>query len=317
MKMKVATTLFNFTFAFLYQLVDKALMLFDRDSAELAQYGIDAAFKADLSAKNTALKSAPDDIVYKSQVSIASADRDKTAEEVKATIRNIVSRAIDLYGEESGQYRMFGIKNMDSMDVNQLFVCATRVVEVGGSLLTELSAKGLTQQMLDDLETAAGKLDTKIDTKTDSVMDRDEATEKRILDANVVYGMVVSMFRYGKVYWADKSEAKYNDYVIYNTPDGLPPPAEQFGMVHGTVLNADTLAPVPYALVFFEGIEEPVEADEDGTYERDQIPLTSLLISATADGMVDFESPLALQAGQDVLFDIMMQPNTTPPPPNT
>ena len=49
------------------------------------------------------------------------------------------------------------------------------------------------------------------------------ATEKRVEELNALYALVIKYAGIGQDIFYEENEAKYNDYVIYDTPSGLPP----------------------------------------------------------------------------------------------
>ena len=59
-------------------------------------------------------------------------------------------------------------------------------------------------------------------------------------------------------------------------------------------------------LVFFDGVTDPIEVDEDGSWEYDLIPLSCTKIRATADFCVDYEADITITAGQDTEINIDM-----------
>ncbi len=50
------------------------------------------------------------------------------------------------------------------------------------------------------------------------------ATEDRLELGNLLYKKIAEVFDSSKDYWVTSDESKYNDYVIYDTPGGVPPP---------------------------------------------------------------------------------------------
>jgi hypothetical protein len=84
----------------------------------------------------------------------------------------------------------------------------------------ELQAKGLTAGMIADLDTKCTQFDLAIAAKEDAVLAREVATEQRVTLANDLYARIVRICGFGKDYWFTRNEAKYNDYVIYDTPTG-------------------------------------------------------------------------------------------------
>jgi hypothetical protein len=204
------------SFAELAQLGDKCVLLIDRDNSQLASFGINASTKTSIEDTTEQLKNCPEDIQIKADVSIASRERDTTAEEIRVSIREIMSRAQNAFGLKSAKYRKFGTSGLARKTDNKLKECAKLVVKVSGQFLGELSAHGLTQAMIDALEALIESFDTKIMTKIEAERSRDLATENRIILGNTLFKQILSVFRFGKTYWASRSEAHYNDYIIYN-----------------------------------------------------------------------------------------------------
>ena len=54
------------------------------------------------------------------------------------------------------------------------------------------------------------------------VSDRDIATESRVETLNNLYSLLVKYTGIGQDIFYKVNEAKYNDYVLYDTPSGLP-----------------------------------------------------------------------------------------------
>jgi len=62
--------------------------------------------------------------------------------------------------------------------------------------------------------------DTAIDVKQDAVKNRDIKTQDRIIKGNAVFKEITRLCNSGKSLFVNTDEAKYNDYVIHNTPSG-------------------------------------------------------------------------------------------------
>lgn len=73
--------------------------------------------------------------------------------------------------------------------------------------------------------------DTAITKKQQRVSERDTAVSQRITIGNDLYSDLVKLADTGKHIWEDTNEAKYNDYVIYQTVDNMQ-------TVNGTVAPA-------------------------------------------------------------------------------
>ncbi len=74
-----------------------------------------------------------------------------------------------------------------------------------------------------DIITAQGiALDNSIDVLAKGISDRDIATESRIETLNALYRLVTRYAGIGQDIFYEINEAKYNDYVLYDTPSGMP-----------------------------------------------------------------------------------------------
>lgn len=65
-------------------------------------------------------------------------------------------------------------------------------------------------------------LDVAIDTQAQGISDRDLASESRVEALNHLYQLLTKYAGTGQDIFYETNEAKYNDYIIYDTPSGLP-----------------------------------------------------------------------------------------------
>jgi hypothetical protein len=298
------------SFGHLEQLGDKCVLLMNRDATQLLSFGVDAAMVTLVKNLTQDLKNCPTDEELKAVVGIAVRKRDEKGDEVKVGVREIMSRAKNRYGEFTPEYRAFGTKGMDDLDHSDFCRCAHRVVRWSGSapVLSDLAQKGLTQDMVDDLKTKTDEFDVLIDNKIDADITRDGATSQRVAKGNKLYAAITEVFDYGKTYWASRDETMYNDYVIYNTPNLKKPEPGQYGTARGTMFKTGTNEVPANGLIFFDGVEVPIEVEEDGSWEFDQVPVTAKKIRATADDCLDFEGDIEIIPDGETEFDIEMDP---------
>jgi hypothetical protein len=131
----------------------------------------------------------------------------------------IVRRAIDKYGKDSPTVKGFGWlgyaakTDSDKMVVNRL------VHKAGTDHQAELATEGLTVTILGDLQTDITDADVAITKKALRVSERDKAVNDRVTIGNDLYSELVKLADTGKHIWEDSDEAKYNDYVIYQSVD--------------------------------------------------------------------------------------------------
>ncbi len=89
------------------------------------------------------------------------------------------------------------------MELNRTTNCVVRVARLKAEELNDNA-----QEAANNLETANNLFRNKIKAKDYAVQDRDMATNNRIELANSIYAEL------GSGIWAERNEAKYNDYVI-------------------------------------------------------------------------------------------------------
>lgn len=220
MRKSEVVPLFQMSFADLMQLGDEGDSLIERDAAELLPYGVDADYRTDLANLTQELKDFPTDEEFQGDVTDLTEIKDTAADAVKVAIRSIMVRVKSGFGDNTGKYRRFGTEGLDRLDDKDLVKCGKRVVRMATLFLSQLAAKGLTLAMITELGTKVTTLDNALDAQDDAIRLRDSSTEDRIELGNELYKKIVELFDYGKDYWITRSEAKYNDYVIYNTPSG-------------------------------------------------------------------------------------------------
>ncbi len=165
----------------------------------------------------------PTDEEAQGDVSDATEIKDAAAEALKVKIRTIRTMAQNKWGDGAAKYRSFGFEGMDDMNDSDLHRLGKRVGRRATANLAALESEGLTEDMITALGTANTTFDDAIDAMEDKVKDRDLSTQSRVDKGNACYKELVRLCNIGKDLWAARDEAKYNDYVIYNTPGGTAP----------------------------------------------------------------------------------------------
>ncbi|WP_129536611.1 hypothetical protein [Chryseobacterium sp. 3008163] len=94
--------------------------------------------------------------------------------------------------------------------------------------LPQLADEGLTTEKINTLMTQREALDVAIDAQAKGISDRDLAAEGRVEALNKLYQLLTKYAGTGQDIFYETNEAKYNDYIIYDTPSGLPetPPTD-------------------------------------------------------------------------------------------
>lgn len=224
MKKKEAIRLYKFSDGKLILLVKEKVAFMRRDAAGFVPYGITAANVTSLETSNNTFSNFITDTESASDQTGATTLKDNKAEQVRVEIRNVMARAERKYGAGSAKYDKFGTQTLSKQSDAELLVTAKRVVRVGTSLLSELTANGLTAAMLTAITTLATEFETLLVDQQLKIADRDIIQEDRVEMGNAIYTILVDFCNTGRNIWETSDVAKYNDYIIYDTPTGEPLP---------------------------------------------------------------------------------------------
>ncbi len=223
MKKKQVMRTYNFSDAKLITLAGEKIAFIRRDVTNFDNYGVVNTMVDALELKVTSFSDFDTDVESLTNQTTATALKDAKADEVKIAIRSVMSRAELKYGVKNPKYKKFGADTISKQTDANLLVTGKRVVRVGNMLLSELSANGLTTTILDNLNTICNQFETAIIDKEIKVGERDIEQEDRVEAGNEIYNELVKYTNTGQAIWSSVDVAKYNDYVIYNTPTATPP----------------------------------------------------------------------------------------------
>ena len=81
---------------------------------------------------------------------------------------------------------------------------------------------GLNNAHIKELKALATGFDDAMEAQSDATADREIGTMERTSIANEIYAEISRGCDTGKGIWKEANEAKYNDYIIYNTPGAKP-----------------------------------------------------------------------------------------------
>lgn len=230
-KKKVVTRSYTISDGRVIELCNEKRTFIERDIAEFAVYNIDAPAVAIFKTETDEFEEFVTDEEMVGVQEEKTDLKDAAGEAVKTVIRSIMVRVAAKYKEGSARYKRFGTVGMDTFDDPHLLSCGRRVKRVASALLAELASKGLTQAIIDDLTAKNQAFEDAIDTQAEAIADRDIATEDRIEMGNARFSRLMELCSMGKNIWFETDEAKYNDYIVYDTPGGNvieppPPPPE-------------------------------------------------------------------------------------------
>lgn len=123
-------------------------------------------------------------------------------------------------------YKMFGTAGLDSASEGDLYMGLKRAIRVGRAKLANYTERGLTAEMLTELETRNEDFQEKLGLQQDAEGDRGHAADLRVTAANAVYAELMEICAVGKAYFAHVDQRMHDDYVVNDTPpdDDAPVP---------------------------------------------------------------------------------------------
>lgn len=222
MKKEVVTRTFKFVDAVLKQKADEFIDLLDRDSVEFSERGYNAAAKTDFEAARDEVSNFPSDETYEGKKTQLTATKNAARSALEKTMRTVFNMAANKFKSEPAKYRSFGDAEISRKPDAELVRMYKVMVTTANEHLAALSSEGLTQSKIDNITTQGIALDVAIDALAKGISDRDIATENRVENLNFLYSLVSKYAGIGQDIFYETNEAKYNDYVIYDTPSGMP-----------------------------------------------------------------------------------------------
>lgn len=151
-------------------------------------------------------------------IMVATDQKDKVAEELRVHLRSIRSMAGNALGPHSARYRAFGMEKMDGLRDELLYFLGRKVMREATANMEALADEGLTEAKLQAIAQTMERLLLAIDARQQAEKARDLQTEQRLEAGNTLYREIVRLCNTGKDLFISTDEARYNDYVIYNTP---------------------------------------------------------------------------------------------------
>jgi len=211
---------YTFSDAELMVFANNLVQILNRDATELADFGVDAAAITAFQTQCTAFQNFPQDTFYQADVGVANSTKEATRSELIQATRRISNRALAKWGENSSEYKKFGVKGLSDMTDKTLLATALLAAQTAEIYLSALASEGLTQDMIDDYKDLVQQFQNNISSLSNAIDIRDNKTRDRILLGNQLYSLISKYAIYGKTLWEKTNSAKYNDYIIYQKEAG-------------------------------------------------------------------------------------------------
>ena len=226
MKKKIATLIFRIALPIFYLMVRAKLSFIRRDLVEFGKFGVTDETLTELDTLADSYAALPPDDDLVGQQVITTKKKDAEADIVREATAKILNRAENRFGRNSGEFRRFGVTGLSDLVDMQLYLAASNTQRVATIYLPDMAEQGLTAPILTEYDVIVKSYHKAVIDQMDAFALRDIATDNRIKAANELYLKISKHCETGKKIWGSVNEAKYNDYVIYDTPSGEPEEGE-------------------------------------------------------------------------------------------
>jgi hypothetical protein len=217
MKKKPARANFRISIEEFYSVMKSRIGFMLRDKDEFVKFGITENHFNELNDMLETFGAIQTDEELLGVQIAATQTRDEAAAQLRDSITSIMTRAANKFGAGSGYYRKFGVSGLARLDNGALSSCARRVQRVATEYQADLQTEGLSAEVMKELDNRQQIFNEALARQEDAIAERDIAAEKRIDHANVIYSIIVKYCFTGKRIWEGKNEARYNDYVLYDS----------------------------------------------------------------------------------------------------
>ncbi len=217
MKKQAVQRKHNFPDADLYMICLDSIRLALEDLKQFQTYGYDALRLKTFKSKCDQFKELPDDDELLGDQMILTEKKASYGENLKASIRSLMTRVSTKFGNRSGRYRKFGASKLGDMTDAQLVFCGRRVVRVARQQLDFLDDVGVNENVLKRISTATQEFEASVNRKLDRVSDRDIGVELRVIKGNDLYEELVILCNIGKDIWRESDKARYEQYCLYES----------------------------------------------------------------------------------------------------
>jgi hypothetical protein len=220
MKKKEVIRKYNFSDGKLKQLADTLLELILRDIERFEDRGFGHAKQMAYENAILIFATYSSDEELEGMKVAATEHKNNARTALEKAMRTIFLAARNVFKEGTGRYKEFGNGSLTAQTDEELVRNAQIMETVATKYLYLLQDEGLNNLKLNQLRELKERFDKSINEQRKAISERDITTEARIEAGNTLYDLTVKYADIGKDIWYDSNEAKYNDYIIYNTTTG-------------------------------------------------------------------------------------------------
>ncbi len=185
-----------------------------RDADELAKRGITAAMLTRFDKDTTAFGEMDPDAVLVQEGAAVTETKDATQVALETAIQAVMDCVGLKDDPRTAAYKRFGVSSVTSLSQAKLHLAATMVAKQGRKYLAEYADKGLTADLLKDVETQDAAFVDQMANRHEAVSTRAGATRARLLFGNGLYRQLVALANAGQAAWRLTDAQKAHEYVI-------------------------------------------------------------------------------------------------------
>jgi hypothetical protein len=213
-----------------YSMMDVDLAMFasnltipmTRDLAQFTLRGVTALEISALGTKATDFFAFPPDEYYVAQTMLVAQTKNALRSSLEIKIRDVVQIAITKYGHGAPEVKNYNASDL-THESDKSFVSTSKLCVLNATAqLSDLSPLGLTQAMIDAIEDDGTLFLTELNNLYTAELLRSSKAVERIEKGNELYALVTKYCDMGKFMWDDVDKQKYESYVIYSYPPGVP-----------------------------------------------------------------------------------------------
>ncbi len=218
---------YRFTDAKLIQVADGVILLIERDSEQMNDRGVDDERKAALIELRNEFSDTLPDEYYLGQQGIMTEAKEAARARLITLLRSVFAAAENVYGARTVQYKQMGDARLTKLSDDALVRNARHTAQMALQRLDDLGSEGVTEAKIAEITALNQAFDQAVDNLKTAERDREIASQERVEKGNALYAEMVKICNTGKDIWYETNEAKYNDYILYNTPSGKPEDEKQ------------------------------------------------------------------------------------------
>ncbi len=210
------TIKFHFSYAELVAQVLEKQTFLDRDQAELEPRGVTADRLTRLNDLFTNFRDVTPDEVYLALQTGATQARNDAQRDIGVIMREVAGIAANVLGPKSADYRTLRYDRVATAEAPEFLLLIDTFTDRIEAYLPRFENRGIDEETITNLRSQIAPFQQKIKDVDSAFANRDVATEARRNAANALYDDMANLADIAKVYWESRSEAKYNDYIIYH-----------------------------------------------------------------------------------------------------